>query len=181
MKNLAKIGSGIDIRRLHLELKRHPELWNVNTGRTSPPDSPHRDADDIWVRYAEDPQDSGPHVSVWYPAWNLLPSLREIVFGVMSLVQAEALGGVLITRIPPGKRVHEHTDLGWHAQYYDKIAVQIESHQQQAFYFDEGGFSAAPGDIYWFNNHESHWVENNSPVDRISLIICVRLETPPIK
>ena len=181
MKNLAKIGQGIDVRRLSLELKRHPELWNVNTERTAPEYSPHHEVDDIWVRYARDPKAIDGHESVWYPAWKLLPSLREIVFGVMSLVQAEALGGVLITRIPPGKRVYPHTDLGWHAMYYDKIAVQIESHQQQAFCFEEGSFSAAPGDIYWFNNHESHWVENNSPVDRISLIICVRLETPPIK
>ena len=181
MKNLIKIGQGIDVRLLALELKRQPELWNQNTERTAPEDSPHHEADDIWVRYAQDVRAISGHESVWYPAWKMLPSLRAIVFGVMSLVQAESLGGVLITRIPPGKQVYPHVDHCWHADYYDKIAVQIESHQQQAFHFDEGAFSAAPGDIYWFNNHESHWVTNDSPVDRVTLIICVRLETPPIK
>jgi hypothetical protein len=32
-----------------------------------------------------------------------LPAVRKIVFDVMHAVQGEKLGGVLITKVPPGK------------------------------------------------------------------------------
>ena len=178
MKNLLQIGAGVNIMPLALQLHRHPELWNQHTKRTIESTSPHREADDIWCRYSTTPDQEGPHESVWYPASNLLPALDDIIYGVMGLVRADALGGILITRIPAGKRVHPHIDQGWHAQYYDKIAVSIAAHPQQHFCYKDGKYSSAPGDIFWFNNRHSHWVENNSPVDRITLIICVRMKTP---
>jgi hypothetical protein len=182
MKNLLQIGSGINVTQLALQLKRNPQLWNEYPLRTSDEASPHYGADDIWPRYMRPellgvPESHiGAHESVWYPCEKLLPALRDIVFGVMGLVRGEALGGVLITRVPPGGRIQPHVDLGWHAEYYDKFAVQIESHQQQYFAFDDGAYSSAPGDIYWFKNQESHWVVNESPVDRITLIICIKLD-----
>lgn len=177
MKHIMKIGSGINVMPLALQLKRNPQLWNQNSFRTSA-DSPHADVDDIWVRYADisEGMPTGPHDSIWYPAYRTLPQLRDIVFGIMGLVQGERLGGVLITKIPAGKRVKPHVDPGWHAEYYDKFAVQIESHQQQAFCYEDGKLVTAPGDVYWFNNQAEHWVINDSPVDRITLILCIRTD-----
>jgi hypothetical protein len=39
-----------------------------------------------------------------YPAWQLLPQLRPIIFDLMRRVEAVQLGRVLITRLAPGKR-----------------------------------------------------------------------------
>lgn len=178
MKHIMKIGTGVNIVPLSLALKRNPTLWNKHSDRTRTEDSPHREADDIWVRYAAAGMEEGkqPHDSVWYPSYRMLPQIREIAFGVMGLVSGERLGGVLITRIPPGGKVSPHQDHGWHAEYYSKFAVQVESHPQQAFCYEDGQLVTAPGDIYWFDNQQTHWVINDSPVERITLIFCIRTD-----
>jgi len=175
MQNLRILSRGINTSLLQLQLRQHPELWNANTKRTENPTSPHREVSDIWVRYNEEQSTSGePHESVWLPGHELIPAIQEHVFATMSAVRGERLGGILITRIPPGGRVYPHRDLGWHAEYYDKFALQIEAHEQQAFFFEEGGEITLPGDLYWFRNQENHWVVNDSPVDRVTLIMCIR-------
>jgi hypothetical protein len=52
----------------------------------------------------------------------------------------------------------------------------LESAPGQSFNFKNGGLAAAPGDVYWFNNQEEHWVKNDSDVDRITAIICIRTD-----
>ena len=80
----------------------------------------------------------------------------------------------MITKIPPGGMVKPHVDHGWHADYYDKYAVQLQGNCDQAFCFENESFSALPGDVYWFNNKVEHWVVNNSSEDRMTMIICIR-------
>ena len=179
MKNLFVLARQLDVAAIALELRRHPDVWDAHKNRATGRETPHAGASDVWVRYAPTwDEGRGPHDSVWYPPIDVCPSLRPVIFGVMAMVQAERLGGVLITKIPPGGSVKPHTDAGWHAEYYDKIAVQIESHQQQAFCYEDGAAVTAPGDVYWFNNQAMHWVVNDSPVDRVTLIICVKLSQP---
>lgn len=168
------IASGVNVQPLVLSLKRQPWLWNTNTDRTSPEHSPHHQVDDIWVRFDPDKKTDTEHISKWYPAWYALPELRPIVFDLMRKVEGEQLGGILITRIPAGSSVLPHTDFGWHASYYDKYIVQIESSPEQSFNFKGESLCARPGDVYWFDNSKEHWVTNESSVDRISLIICIR-------
>lgn len=166
----------IDAQQLSYELRRNPQLWNKHAERVRNADSPHREVADVWLRYAATHAEgiAGPHESVWYPEADILPSLRKIVYNVSSMVQSERLGGVLITKVPAGGKVYPHVDPGWHAGYYDKFAVQLEAHPQQAFCFEDGQHVTAVGDIYWFDNQHSHWVINDSPVDRITLFVCCR-------
>ena len=92
----------------------------------------------------------------------------------MAHVKGERLGGVLITKIPPGVTCMPHVDGGWHAAYYDKYAVQLQSAPRQHFHFQDESLCAAPGDIYWFDNSVEHWVTNESSVDRMTMIVCIR-------
>lgn len=172
---IRKLASGLNVQPLLWALRQNPHLWDQVTGRTAPPDSPHRDINDIWVRYAPPGQVKvpGPHHSVWYPAADSLP-VGPLCKSIMARVGGERLGGVLITQVPPGKRVHPHSDDGWHARYYEKFAVQVESAPGQAFCFEDGKLETAPGDLYWFDNSVTHWVENPTPYNRITLIVCVR-------
>jgi len=197
MKNMMHLGN-VNVAAILLELKNNPQLWNEHTVRTQDPTSPHHGLDDIWVRYQHidkvknDPQAhiaslNEPHESVWYPSINYLPSVKALAYEVMRMVKGERLGGILITRIHPGQECKRHIDTGsWHAAYYDKYAVQLESapdlayhtgqaaEPEQAFHFDGEHFCARQGDLYWFNNQEFHWVPNNSAVDRITIIFCIR-------
>jgi hypothetical protein len=183
MDNLLHIAQGVNVIPTLLEIKNNPQLWNQHAYRTSSDDSPHREVSDIWVRYNDinnldmnDPQKfNQEHESVWYPSIDKLPSIKKIAYDLMHYVNGERLGGILITKIKPGKQCYPHDDVGsWHSAYYDKYAVQLEGDCKQAFHFEEGSFSAKPGDIYWFNNQEKHWVTNDSDVDRITMIICIR-------
>ena len=179
MKNILTIARGINVLPLALSLARNPQLWNTRKERTQQETSPHREIDDIWVRYAKDWQTGETsHESVWLEAADCLPEVKDHARAIMGLVKGDAIGGILITRIPPGGKVHPHIDNGWHALQYDKFALQIDAHQQQAFCFENAQHVTMPGDLYWFNNQQTHWVTNDSPCERITLIVCIKLDKP---
>jgi quercetin dioxygenase-like cupin family protein len=174
-----KIAEGIDTLPLLLALHRQPWLWDQHPARRVAPGSPHAEMTDIWVRYGEAGGDdysalAGPHDSVWYPAAHALPQVRPIVFGLMARVEGERLGGILITRLPPGGRIAPHTDSGWHAGYYEKFYVALQNPPGAVFAWEQGAIHARTGDCWWFRNDLPHWVENHSNVDRIAMIVCIR-------
>lgn len=174
---IKQIGASVNVAPLLWALQANPQLWNQHPGRTESPDSPHHEVDDIWVRYAppDEASQPGPHEAMWYPSAELLP-VREIVYPLMQHVHGERLGGVLITRIRAGKRCKPHRDDGWHASYYEKFAVQVQSAPGQVFSFDGESLEPRPGDVYWFDNSHMHWVDNPTDHDRITLIVCVKTD-----
>jgi hypothetical protein len=169
-----------NVEPLRAALLAHPELWNQYKGRLNHPQSPHRYTDDIWMRFAKEnldhPDDRvmGPHESVWYPASEILASGKDLAERMYRYVEGKELGGVLIIRVPAGSRILPHVDLGWHAAYYQKIAVQIEGHPQQEFAFEDGSLSAMSGESYWLNNAYPHWVTNPTLRDWINMTVCYR-------
>lgn len=153
--------------------------------RRTAPGSPHADMTDIWVRY----NDITPYVSkgslegfgdehdsVWYPVADKLPSAKKMAFELMSLVEGERLGGILVTKLPPGGKILPHVDSGWHASYYDKFYVPITAPEGSRMCFLDGYIKARLGQAWWFDNSNKHWVENQTDEDRISMIVCVRTE-----
>jgi quercetin dioxygenase-like cupin family protein len=94
----------------------------------------------------------------------------------MRFVEGVEIGGVLITRIPPGKSVRPHTDPGWHARRYEKYGVQITSAPGQLFCFEGEELETQPGDVFWFDNAHTHWVTNPTHYERITMIVCIRKE-----
>lgn len=176
MNKIKHIASGINVAPLLWALQANPQLWNENTLRTKDPASPHHGLDDIWVRYAANGIDgSQPHDSVWHGCADLLP-IKNMVMQLFTAVGGTRLGGVLITRIPAGKECKPHTDPGWHARFYEKYAIQIQSAPKQKFCFDGEELEPMPGDVYWFDNAHTHWVTNPTAYDRITLIVCINKE-----
>lgn len=176
----------VEVDGLNEKIKQHPELWNRYTIRTKLyKNSPHREVDDIWIRYRDisefDPENpqafAGEHLSMWYAAYYYLqPEIDSVLRSVMNNFPNSTLGGVLITRIPPGKQVYRHSDAGfWHSEYYKtKVLVLLESAPGQTFSFENKSYAGVKGEVFKFNNLVDHWVENNSDVDRVSLILAVR-------
>lgn len=182
MKHFFKIAQGIDVSKLGLELTLNPQLWNQYNNRKDFDGSSHKVTSDIWVRY-NDPKNldlgydkfTSEHDSVWYPAYDNLPSLRPIIFGLMAKVESVRLGGVLITKIPPGGHVLPHSDSGWHPEYYNvKVYVPIFSNPQVINRVEDEQVIMAPGDAWYFNNLQEHEVINNGNTERVTLIICYR-------
>jgi quercetin dioxygenase-like cupin family protein len=175
----------LDVLPLQKELLSHYEEFDRYHHRRSFPGSPHAEMTDIWARY----NDINPflekgslkgfeaeHDSVWYPVIEKIPAVKKVVFDLMSKVEGERLGGILITKLAAGGHIARHTDSGWHAQYYDKFCVPILSEEGAIFGFDDGDIKAKVGEAWWFDNSNPHWVTNNSKCDRIAMIVCIRTE-----
>lgn len=173
-----RIASGFEVEELVEQLSA-PGVWNRHPVRLY---GPHSKLSDVWVRYnawenydpAKPAAFNEPHEAVWYPVIHDIPAVIPLVFDVMRDVEGERLGGILITRIPPHEICKPHKDTGWHATYYEKFAIQLQSNEHQAFCFEDKELYSKPGDLYTFDNSRLHWVVNNSDEDRMTLIICIR-------
>lgn len=175
------VEGGLDVRPLIDQLASHPDVWDRHTTRTEGYGTPHKGISDIWVRYnpwrnfmGDREAFNGPHEPEWYPCVHEIPAAWSLARRVMRHVKGTKLGGVLITRIPPGGEVKPHEDHGWHASEYEKFAVQIKGNKDQAFCFDGIELRPEPGDMYTFDNAQRHWVRNDSDQERITMIVCLR-------
>jgi uncharacterized cupin superfamily protein len=181
-QSISLIRSGLDVKEALAEIATHPEAWNQYKLRTESYGTPHTQVSDIWVRYNPWRNFTGDaaafvleqHESEWYPVVVSIPAVIRLVDQVMQEVGGKELGGVLITKIPPGGEVAPHIDHGWHSRYYEKFAVQLMGNQDQVFWFEDSELRPGPGDLYTFDNSKLHAVYNWSDEDRMTLIICIR-------
>jgi hypothetical protein len=179
------VTSALDVLQLQKELLENIDEFDKYDYRRTFPNSPHAQMQDIWARYNDVRpfEEKGSlegfeaeHDSIWYPVIDKIPSVKNVVFDLMRLVDGERLGGVLITKLPAGGHIARHTDAGWHAQYYDKFYVPIVNSKGSIFGFDDGVIDPELGQAWWFDNSNPHWVDNKSDTDRISMIVCIRTE-----
>jgi hypothetical protein len=176
-----RIATQMNVAPALAEVESQPELWGQYPERLIVPNSPHAQSQDIWLRFrprAEltDPAKCGePHFPVFYPAWDRLPGLHPLVFDIMARVKATSLGGILMTKIPPGKAILPHTDSGWHPTFNDTKAYVILKANDLCFNrcLDETVIMQ-PGEAWLFRNDIVHSVENHGATDRIALIITMR-------
>jgi quercetin dioxygenase-like cupin family protein len=176
-----KILSGLNVEPIRLSLFSNPQLWDQNPQRRIGNGSPHSEMTDIWVRFGDTSNGDfsssvAEHDSIWYPSADVIEGAKRIAFDVMAAVDGERLGGILITKLPPGGRIHPHSDSGWHAEYYEKFYVAISAPDKSVFGFDGGEIIADNGDCWLFRNNIAHWVINDSDQDRISMIICIKTD-----
>lgn len=179
----AKLAADIPVAGVLAELDTRDDLWSANPQRLID-QGPHRETDDIWVRYRNLAELTGPdsfrepHLSIWYPAWHALPSLRSITFALSALVGSVHMGGILITRIPPGATVYPHDDRGtWHSEYHNaKVWIPLRANDRCFNHCEDETVVMEPGSAYSFNNLTTHSVENRGDTERIALICCFRSE-----
>lgn len=172
----------LDITKLKATLNSKPELFNIYPDRLGSK-GPHRESNDIWVRYGDfhkygQSVFTEPHESVWYPVIEKIPEVADIALAIMARVGGERLGGILITKLPPGKKVYSHIDtVGWHPNYYEKFYIPIQSAKGATFEFDDvvlDEINSPEGSVSWFRNDVPHWVYNDSEEDRIAMVVCIR-------
>lgn len=163
------------------QLAMSPHLWNEFDLRTNHPKSPHREMDDIIVRYnaienfkGDRAEFNGPHDSVWWSGAAAIPAVYKMVFDLMRLVDGERLGMVLITRQPARATCYPHVDGGWHARHYEKYAIQLQASPGQTFHVEDTSLETKAGDCFWFDNSRTHWVMNPTDQVRMTMIVCIR-------
>lgn len=177
MQNFYRLAQGLPVvplvAQLHLQ-----DLWDKNTLRTTHPDSPHKQANDIWLRFNEVGEDVSKvideHESIPYPAWDKLPQAHTLIFDLMRVVGGTRLGRVMITKLKPGGKIEPHEDGGSSATYYKRFHIMLQNQPGSLFDCGDESVYMAPGEVWYFNNQVTHAVVNNSQDDRITMIIDIR-------
>ena len=178
MQPINKLGISFDVSALRLFLEGCDYFGEYNQRASK--GSPHTEMSDIWARYKNPKEciESGDfssfgleHKSEWLKD---IKEVKDISYALMGFLDGKQLGGVLITKLPPGGKIKPHTDSGWHAEYYDKYLVSLKNESGARFCFDDVSIEPKEGEVYAFRNDVNHWVTNDSENDRIAMIICIK-------
>lgn len=179
MRNFFQLAAGLDFGPVLNALARQPDLWNLHTLRTTYPGSVHCDVDDIWLFFNEERGDGDfsafdDRQTKPYPAWDKLPQVRPFIFDLMRRVEGVQLGRVIITRLPPGKSIAPHEDAGAPASFYTRYQLALQCHPGCVFNAGDESVNFRVGDVWQFDNQQTHSVINNSADDRIVLIVDIK-------
>lgn len=179
MKNFQKIAQGVDVMPLLHAIQTQPELWNVHSLRTMYPQSPHHQAEDIWLRFNPISGDITDVINdkncMNYEGFQALPQARPIIFDLMRRVEGEQLGRVIITKLAPGAEITPHEDGGAPATYYERYHIILQNLPGSIFNCGDETVTMKQGDVWWFNNQQVHSVVNNSADDRLTMICDIRV------
>ena len=189
MRNFAKVGEA-DVSLIMSQLRLYPDLWDENTLRTKYPGTAHSQVSDIWVWFNNivipiidenqmellkvGPGPINDKEVIPYRAWQLLPSVRPLIFNMMRQQEAHRLGRVIITRLPPGKRIDPHKDSGAPATYFQRFQVALQCLPGNSFRIENEQVEFRTGDVWYIDNSKEHEVINNSEADRIVMIVDMR-------
>lgn len=178
MRHFVKIAEGIDVVPLLNALAVRPELWNENDLRTTHPQSPHTEVDDIWLMFSDMTADPAAVVDdcnvVPYRAWHELPHFRAVLLDLMRRVDGIRLGRVVVTRLASGHTIPPHIDQGAPATYYKRYHLALQSLPGALNLSGGETINYRMGDFWWFDNAAEHSVVNNSADDRIVVVMDVR-------
>lgn len=173
----------MDVFPLLHATQRQPHLFNTNTIRTKHHGTAHAEVRDILLRFNDlveyqrtgNPSDIvDDKEAIEFPAWNSLPQARPLIFDLMRRVEGVRLGRVILTLLPPGKTITPHVDGGAPAHYYQRYQIALQCLPGAVFAIGDEEMNFRTGEVWWIDNTVEHSVVNNSPDDRIVLIVDIR-------
>lgn len=190
MRNFQKIAEGVNVTPLLNALYRKPELWKADDFLRKYPQGPFGDTDTIYLRFQDHVQVNSAeeeelykqnklaghdlHECPWRSEVNELPEARAHIMALMTALGGTRLGRCMINRLKPSGRIFPHADSEWHASYWDRYHLVLQSEPGNVFRCDDEQVCMRPGEIWWFENALEHEVINNSADDRIHLVMDMR-------
>lgn len=175
MDNFFRLAKGINFNPLLVAISRQPELWDQNTLRTKHPNTAHGAVSDIWLMFNDLSGDvSNDTIVKPYPAFEKLPQARPFIFDLMRTVEGVTLGRVIITKLPPGKKITPHVDGGAPATYFSRYQLVLQSLPGALFTIGDETVNFESGEVWLIDNKKEHSVVNNSRDDRIVMIVDIR-------
>lgn len=178
-----KIAQNLDVIPLLLAIRQQPGIWG-RSFRTTFPESPHREMLDAILRVQVPEKSDDGRECFWTPQWACLPQARALVYGLMSRVEGERLGRVLLTWAVEKSQIYPHRDIGPKESghydsepYWSRFHVPLETNPGCTFTCGEDGEEETVhmevGSAWWFNSALMHRCANNGQGNRIHLIIDV--------
>lgn len=190
MKNFQKIADGLNVTQLLNALYRKPDLFKSDDFLRKFPQGPFGETDTVYLRFqekvpVENEEDLKAytenrlaghdlHECPWRPEINELPEARSHIMALMQSMGGTRLGRCMINRIVPGGVIFPHADSKWHATYWDRFHIVLQSNPGNVFRCGDETVWMRQGEAWWFQNLIEHEVINNSDSDRIHLIVDIR-------
>lgn len=182
MKNFQLIATA-DVIPLLNQILRQPNLWKADTYLRDYPQGPFQDVETIFLRFPPasvtelERSHRDQHECVWMDGWLHLSAARPLVFSLMSRIEGERLGRVMINKVRPGGRIYPHCDTPVHAQYWDRYHIVIDGPPGATFRCEDEVVEMKTGEVWWFQNALEHEVVNNSEHDRIHMILDIKTQS----
>lgn len=186
MDNFLQIANDINVMPLLQAIRRQKHLWKEDTYLRDYPQGPFGEIESIILRFPprsvhateealrQHEAHFDQHENVDQPAFDKLPEARPLIFSTMARVQGERLGRCIINKIAPGGRIYPHADTPVHANYWDRYHIVLESQPGVMFRCGSEKVYMPTGTVWWFQNAIEHEVINDSPGDRIHLVVDIR-------
>lgn len=195
MRNFRIIKDGMDVGALALAIAMEPDLWTADTFLRNYPQGPFGDTDTIMLRFPEIQKGMtekqierykanklagyDQHEAIAWPAWSKLTQAHNFVFDLARFVEATRIGRVMINRIRPGGRIFRHADTPEHVKYWRRFHLVLQGQPGAVIFCGDGSgdesLQMTTGRLFWFNNALEHEVRNESSVDRLSMVIDLRV------
>jgi len=195
MKHFHRIATGVNTGPLVASLYRNPGWWTEDTYLRTFPQGPFGEVDSLILRFPPRPvpkteeekaeylRTIDQHECVDQPIYGRLPEARQLVMNLFAYVGGTRLGRVIINRVQPGGRVFRHADTLDHANYWHRHHICLQSAPGVVFHAGDESVYMAPGEAWWFDNGKGpeqegrpeHEVINNSPVERIHMVIDIKV------
>lgn len=178
MRHFVQIAANVDVLPMLFALHRNPDLWNGERFRTTYPNTPHSQADDILLRFSDPSVCNtvstviGDDKPIWHPAASLLP-WQPIALDLMRRIGAYQLDRLMITRLKPGARIAPHADDEGeyvNAPHRARFHVVLQGLPGSLYHNADEVVCMKTGEVWTFNPLLVHSIENNSADDRIHLI-----------
>src|ERR1700740_1361185 len=175
MDNFFRLAKGVNVAPLLVAISRQPELWDQNIIRAKHPNTAHSAVSDIWLMFNEVGDGVANDIIVKpYPAFEKLSQARPFIFDLMRTVEGVTLGRVIITKLPPGKKITPHVDGGAPATYFTRYQLVLQSLPGALFTIGDETVNFESGEVWLIDNKKEHSVVNNSRDDRIVMIVDIR-------
>lgn len=190
MRNFLKLADGVNVKPLVNALYRKPDLWKADDFLRKYPQGPFGDTDTVYLRFQDHVQVQSVeeeelykqnklaghdlHECPWRPEVDQLPEARALIMALMTATGATRLGRCMINRLVPAGKIFRHADSPWHASYWDRYHIVLQSEPGNVFMCGDEQIWMRPGEIWWFQNAIEHEVVNNSADDRIHLVVDLR-------
>ena len=115
---------------------------------------------------------------------NIIPGLRDIFeksgkavalqhFSYISTALSWFKSPVIRCRIlilESGHKINPHVGNGEEKERV-RYLIPMKTHPEVVYYIEDKTFIPEEGEIWYLNQTKTHWVENNSPIDRFTLVV----------
>lgn len=181
MYNFQLLADGFNVQSAIAELAAKADMFKLFTGRQDTPGSAHHDTECIILRGPATItmeavfNDTQAH---WYPLHEQLPEVAALTYKALDkLSPMSELGRIMVVNLTAGGSIDEHCDEGAYAAHYERFHLVLTSKPGNVFHCGRESIHMKPGELWQFDHHQLHSVENASDEDRIHIIIDARRQS----